>query len=148
VEYGVVSVVVPAQLPADRIDRLLAAKRRWIDEQIILHREMTPVGRKHYVSGEAFTYLGRNYRLKVERGDFAPVRLVQGRLVVTVPGGTEQPDGIRNALVRWYKRLADQKLREKVDRFAPMVGVKPARGRNQNLQIPLGKLHHQGQVGV
>lgn len=126
VEDGAVSVVAPVHLCSERIDQLLLAKRRWIKDKIVLHSEMTPVSSKRYVSGEGFTYLGRNYRLKVERGSFAPVRLTQGRLLVTVPQGSEQPYMIRNALVRWYKRKAGQKLREKVDRFAPTVGVEPA----------------------
>lgn len=126
VEDGAVSVVVPVNTSAEKIDQLLAAKRRWIKEKITLHREMTPASKKRYVSGEAFSYLGRNYRLKVETGDFAPVKLLNGRLVVTVPHGTEQPHMVRNALVRWYKRQAEQKLTEKVRRFAPVVGVDPA----------------------
>lgn len=126
VEDGAVSVVVPVNTPAEKIDQLLAAKRRWIKEKITLHREMTPVSSKRYVSGEAFSYLGRNYRLKVEAGNFAPVKLLNGRLVVTAPNGTERPHMVRNALVRWYKRQAEQKLTEKVKRFAPMVGVEPA----------------------
>jgi hypothetical protein len=28
-------------------------------------------------------------------------------------------------LRRWYKRQAEQKLKEKVERFAPLVGVEP-----------------------
>jgi predicted metal-dependent hydrolase len=126
VEDGAVSVVVPLNTPAEKIDQLLAGKRRWIKEKITLHQEMTPASSKGYVSGEAFSYLGRNYRLKVATGNFAPVKLLNGRLVVTVPSGTEQPHMVRNALVRWYKRQAEQKLTEKVKRFAPMVGVEPA----------------------
>ena len=42
VEDGAVSVVVPVNTPAEKIDQLLAAKRRWIKEKITLHREMTP----------------------------------------------------------------------------------------------------------
>lgn len=126
VEDGAVSIVVPAKTPPEKIDQLLADKRRWIREKIALYQERTPASTKQYLSGEAFTYLGRNYRLKVERGSFAPVRVIQGRLVVTVPRGTEQPQMIRNALVRWYKRQAAQKLTEKVKRFAPLVGVEPA----------------------
>ncbi|MCB1675447.1 MAG: M48 family metallopeptidase [Halioglobus sp.] len=126
VEDGAVSVVVPANTSTERIDQLLLAKRRWIVEKITLHREITPAGNKRYVSGEACSYLGRNYRLKVETGNFAPVRLLQGRLVVTVPTGSEQPYMVRNALVRWYKRQAEHKLTEKVARFAPLVGVDPA----------------------
>ena len=125
VEDGAVSVVVPIDLPVERIDSLLKDKRKWIKEKIVLHRQAQPVSEKQFVSGEAFSYLGRNYRLKVEKGVFQPVRLLQGRLVVTVPQGKDQPHVIRNALIRWYKRQAEQKLREKVDRYAPVVGVEP-----------------------
>lgn len=126
VEEGAVSIVVPSHTPCERIHQLLIAKRRWIKEKITLHQEMTPASSKRYVSGEAFSYLGRNYRLKVKSGNFAPVKLLNGRLLVTVPSGTEQPHMVRNALIRWYKRQAEQKLSEKVNRFAPTVGVEPA----------------------
>ncbi|MBL4570741.1 MAG: M48 family metallopeptidase [Alcanivorax sp.] len=123
VEEGAVSVVVPVETSLERIDELLASKRRWIKDKIALHQEMTPPSSKRYVSGEAFSYLGRNYRLKVEKGPFAPVKLMQGRLVVSVPQGSEQPHMIRNALVRWYKRQAEMKLQEKTARWASQVGV-------------------------
>jgi predicted metal-dependent hydrolase len=125
VEDGAVSVIVPTDLPIERIDSLLKEKRKWIKEKIVLHRQAQPVSEKQFVSGEAFSYLGRNYRLKVEKGAFQPVRLIAGRLVVTVPEGKDQPHMIRNALVRWYKRQAEQKLVEKVERYAPVVGVDP-----------------------
>ncbi|EGG98231.1 Putative predicted metal-dependent hydrolase [gamma proteobacterium IMCC2047] len=126
VEDGAVSVVIPSDLPIERVDSLLTEKRQWIKEKILLHRQAQPVSAKQYVSGESFPYLGRNYRLKVERGNFTPIRLVGGRLLVILPQAAEQPHMVRNALVRWYKRLAAQKLQEKVKRFAPMVGVEPA----------------------
>ncbi|MBN7797156.1 YgjP-like metallopeptidase domain-containing protein [Parahaliea mediterranea] len=124
VEDGAVSVVVPTNTTTERIDQLLAAKRRWIKEKIALHREQAPPSTRRFVSGEAFSYLGRNYRLKVETGNFTPVRLLNGRLLVTVPSGSQQ-HMVRNALVRWYKRQAEHKLIEKVTRFAPQVGVEP-----------------------
>ncbi|MGO1461989.1 MAG: M48 family metallopeptidase [Marinobacter sp.] len=126
VEEGAVSIVVPTNTSGEKIDQLLVAKRQWIKEKIALQRELNPASTKQYVSGEAFPYLGRNYRLKVETGSFAPVKLLNGRLVATLPKGDERPYMIRNALVRWYKRQAEQKLQEKVKRFAPIVGVEPA----------------------
>tara|TARA_R110001599_G_C12164534_1_gene652579 strand:- start:398 stop:1117 length:720 start_codon:yes stop_codon:yes gene_type:complete len=125
VEDGAVSVVVPVNTSAEKIDQLLTAKRRWIIEKIALHQEKTPVNSKRYVSGEAFSYLGRNYRLKVEQGPFAPVKLIKGRLVVTTPSGSEQPHIIRNAIIRWYKHRANNKLRVKVDRYTSILGVHP-----------------------
>lgn len=126
VEEGAVSVVVPASISVEKIDHLLVSKRLWIKEKMALQRALAPVTDKQFVSGEAFPYLGRNYRLKVEQGSFVPVKLLQGQLVVQTPEGSQPPHMIRNALVRWYKRQALQKMRDKVKRYAPMVGVKPA----------------------
>ena len=125
VEEGAVSVVVPASISVEKIDQLLVSKRLWIKEKMALQRALAPVTDKQFVSGEAFPYLGRNYRLKVEQGSFVPVKLLQGQLVVQTPEGSQQPHMIRNALVRWYKRQALQKMRDKVKRYAPIVGVKP-----------------------
>ena len=125
VEEGAVSVIVPVSTSIEKIDQLLVSKRLWIKEKMALQRDMAPASSKQFVSGEAFPYLGRNYRLKVEHGPFAPVKLLQGRLVVQMPESGQQPYMIRNAIVRWYKRQAEQKIREKVKRYAPIVGVEP-----------------------
>ncbi|MGE6776455.1 M48 family metallopeptidase [Vreelandella titanicae] len=125
VEEGAVSIVVPSETPLEKIDQLLASKRRWIKEKMALHQLAAPASSREFVSGEAFPYLGRNYRLKIETGAFAPVKLVHGRLLITLPSGPERPHMVRNALVRWYKRQAEQKIKEKVTRFAPIVGVSP-----------------------
>lgn len=126
VEEGAVSVIVPVSTSLEKIDQLLSSKRMWIKEKMALQRDMAPASSKQFVSGEAFPYLGRNYRLKVMHGSFAPVKLLQGRLVVQMPDSGQQPYMIRNAIVRWYKRQAEQKIREKVKRYAPIVGVEPA----------------------
>lgn len=125
VEEGAVSIVVPSKTPLETIDQLLASKRRWIKEKMALHQQATPASSREFVSGEAFPYLGRNYRLKIETGTFSPVKLVHGRLLITLPIGPERPHMVRNALVRWYKRQAEQKVKEKVERFAQVVGVSP-----------------------
>lgn len=125
VEEGAVSVIVPVSTSVEKIDQLLSSKRMWIKEKVALQREMAPASSKQFVSGEAFPYLGRNYRLKIEHGSFAPVKLLQGRLVVQMPESDQQPYMIRNAIVRWYKRQAEQKIREKVKRYAPILGVEP-----------------------
>lgn len=127
VEDGAVSVVVPIHIPVEKIDQLLAAKCRWIKEKIALQREMTPVSGKQYVSGEAFAYLGCNYRLEGGTGQLHPrTAITRAFAGDRTPGQRTQPQMIRNALVRWYKGQAEQKLQEKVIRLAPAVGVQPA----------------------
>lgn len=113
VEDGAVSIIVPSTVTTEKIDQLLIDKRQWIKEKIALHQEIAPVSDKAFVSGEAFSYLGRHYRLKVERGNFSPVRLIQGHLLVTTPFGSDQPHMVRNALIRWYKRQVEQNCGKK-----------------------------------
>lgn len=146
VEEGAVSIVVPANTTPEKIDQLLADKRRWIKEKIAVQQELAPASTKQYVSGEAFSYLGRNYRLKIEQGSFAPVKLLQGRLVVTLPTGAEQPHMVRNALVRWYKRQAEQKLQQKVERFSSLVGVEPAGVGIKTFRSRWGSCTAQGKL--
>ena len=146
VEEGAVSIVVPTDTPVERIDQLLAAKRRWIKEKMALQQEKAPASTRQFVSGDAFPYLGRNYRLKIERGSFAPVRLLNGRLMVVLPYGDEQPHMVRNALVRWYKRQAEQKLTEKVKHFAPMVGVEPKSVKIKTFKSRWGSCTAKGEL--
>lgn len=146
VEEGAVSIVVPVSTSVEKIDQLLLNKRRWIREKMALQRDMAPPSSKEFVSGEAFPYLGRNYRLKVENGPFAPVKLRHGRLVAQVPEGSQQPHMIRNAIVRWYKRQAEHKLREKVTRFAPLVGVKPTGVNVRSFKSRWGSCTAKGEL--
>lgn len=126
VEDGAVSVVVPRELPSERITKLLSDKNSWINQKVLQQREAQPVNAKQFVSGEAFPYLGRNYRLKVECGRFAPIKLVQGRLTAVLPEGMPHTYMLRNALIRWYKHQAEAKLKQKVKRYAEVIGVQPS----------------------
>ncbi|MCE0493117.1 M48 family metallopeptidase [Vibrio salinus] len=123
VEEGIVSVVVPKTLPMDKIHQLVDSKHDWIIEKLAIYAEAQPPSEKEYVSGESFPYLGRNYRLKVLTGDLAPTKLINGRITVTVPDPDAQYHYIRRALLNWYKRNAEKKIREKVTRYAKQVGV-------------------------
>lgn len=125
VDDGAVVIYVPMSLPDERISRLVTDKKRWVKEKLYLHQQAMPVSSKEFVGGEAFPYLGRNYRLKVQAGPFQPVKLKQGWLVVTMPRDAIAPDMIRSALVRWYRVQAQERLTEKVQRYAKLIGVSP-----------------------
>lgn len=146
VKEGKVSVVVPRSLSNIRIEELVTKKTRWIREKLQLHRESIPVKPKEYVSGECFSYLGRNYRLKVENGKPKSVRLKNGRLIVTLPGGAKSPDKVKDALVQWYRIHADQKLQEKVDRYAKILGVQPASVGIKTFKSRWGSCSNTGHV--
>ena len=124
VQEGKVSLVVPDNLSESRIYEIMTEKTRWIRRKLLLYRETVPLKPKEYVSGESFTYLGKNYRLKVAIASRTSVKLVNGRLRVALPESLT-PNKIKDALTDWYKTRAEQKLQEKIERYAKLIGVRP-----------------------
>ena len=142
VQEGKVSVVVPKSTSMNTVEELVSSKTRWIREKLQLQREYQPPKPKEYVSGECFTYLGRNYRLKVESGSVKAVKLVNGRLSVQVPVSVHQRDRyVQAALVEWYRDHALEKLQEKVERYAKVVGVSPSSVNIKTFSGPVSYTH-------
>ncbi|WP_211465574.1 M48 family metallopeptidase [Collimonas silvisoli] len=146
VEDGAVAIIVPLALPSERIKKILNEKTRWIKEKLYLHQQAVPVSGKEFVSGEAFPYLGRNYRLKIEAGAFQPVKLKQGRLLVTLPKTGDTPQLVRSALIRWYRSQAQQRFAQKVERYAKIVGVKPAAVDIKTFKSRWGSCNVKGEI--
>lgn len=146
VDESAVSIIVPLALPDARVKKLLTEKIRWIKEKLYLHQQEAPISSKEFVSGEAFPYLGRHYRLKLECGAFQPVKLKQGRLVVTLPRDAIAPELVRNALVRWYRYQAQQRFAEKVQRYAKVVGVTPTAVGIKTFKSRWGSCNVKGEL--
>lgn len=125
VREGKVSVVVPKATTVNEVTALVTKKTKWIREKLLIQQQHPRTKLKEYVSGESFTYLGRNYHLKVQTGVNA-VKLMGGKLVVQVPCSVQKRDQyVQGALTEWYRTHALEKLREKVGRFSEIVGVTP-----------------------
>jgi predicted metal-dependent hydrolase len=146
VEEGAVSIFVPVALPDTRIEKLLKEKNRWIKEKLYLHQQAMPISSKEFVSGEAFPYLGRNCRLKVEAGPFQPVKLKQGRLVVTLPKDSTYAELVRGALIRWYRTQAEIRFNDKVRRYAKVVGVTPTTVGIKTFKSRWGSCNIKGEI--
>jgi predicted metal-dependent hydrolase len=120
---GVAQAIVPDQLSDARVEALIQKRTAWIRSKLREQSETVTPKPKEYVSGESFTYLGRNYRLKVLRGD-DEVKLKGGYLEVRLPKKSKVGD-IRIALVGWYEKHALDRLDEKTNRYARIMGVSP-----------------------
>jgi len=141
-----VSVVVPQNLSEQRISGLLSDKNQWIKDKIATQKAVEALRLKQFISGEAFSYLGKNYRLKVNCGQFQPVKMLNGYLVVTVPNGSDNPHFVRNALVEWYQSHAAPKLIEKTQRYANYMGVQPAGVCVKAYKSRWGNCDSKGQI--
>lgn len=146
VDEGEVKIIVPKLLEQEKIDEILADKHSWIVDKLAQYQAHSPSLAREYVSGEALPYLGRNYRLKVLTGDLAPTKLINGRITVTVPDPSTQTHYIRRALMNWYKRHADKKIREKVRRYESLVGVETGVVRTKEFKSRWGSCTPYGDL--
>ena len=120
-----VSVIVPDRLTDAEVESVVHGKRQWILKKKALNNEVRkPANPKSYVSGEAFSYLGRNYRLKVIPGSSNSVQCKAGRLIVEQDDSAESVP-VRGQLERWYKVHALTKFKQRIKRYATLLNVKP-----------------------
>jgi len=145
-----VVITVPGTLSQHRIDQFVQSKTRWIRNRLRFNSEIQ--GRfkpKQYVSGEVFSYLGRNYRLQVEQGEIRPAGFKLGRLTVHVsPAASEQEkkQQVVEQLTEWYRKHALQRLREKTARFSARLGVTPTNVGIKAYKSRWGSRHVDGRI--
>ena len=127
-----VLVTAPTTAAVARLDDLVRTKALWILERLRRKSELpaqSPL--RDLVSGTTFRYLGRQYRLQLDRGADSGLPGLHGaRLVLSVPPGLTsmgETQYIRSALVDWFRKRAAEYLPAKVDKLAPRVGVAAGR---------------------
>lgn len=127
---GELVLSAPLDVPTARLRDFAQRKRMWVYKQLARHDALTrEVHRKTFVDGEGFTYLGRNYRLRLVGESDAAVKLVAGRFLI--PKALAR-DG-RDHMIRWYCERAKPWLADKVAGLAARMEVAPTGVRVQDL---------------
>jgi predicted metal-dependent hydrolase len=126
---GDLVVTAPESASDAQVETVLRRRGEWIRrrtrEIAALPPQPTP---REWVSGETHRYLGRQYRLKVVRGEKAQVKLSGQFFRVTVPEPRE-PEQVRRAMERWYlehARETFERRMEAVIRRTPRLGLSEA----------------------
>ena len=126
IQKGKVFIMVPDYLPIAAIESLVAKKTRWIKEKLAIQNEIIAIKPKEFVTGESFSFLGRNHPLKIESGLYPVIKLHQDELVVSVRDKTaDNALAIKQLLIKWYKQQAESELRDKTEKFSRIIGVNP-----------------------
>lgn len=122
-----VHVRAPAERPLEHILRRVHARRSWIARQLRQFERMTPLPPPRFVSGETLLYLGREFRLRIERPGRG-VSLQAGRLVVHV-SRTAGAQTVRNAVHEWYGTRAREVVAGRIERLkrdiSSLSGLQP-----------------------
>lgn len=115
----VVKIVTPLRCPPLQVRDLLQPHRRWIIEHLDRLRE----GRYLPLEvGSTVRFLGEDMTLALEHSNTARVLIEGEKLRILVPSFDEHE--IVGALQSWYRFEAASKLRERVDHWSAVLGVK------------------------
>lgn len=114
-----VKVIAPFKTTNEKLQKKLREKAPWIIKQqldFLSYHPLTPP--RKYVSGETHLYLGRQYKLRIEKEGLNRVKLTRGRLLVFKNGRTS----VRTLLANWYREKAlihfDDTLKKVLPLFA------------------------------
>ncbi|MFD0957987.1 M48 family metallopeptidase [Paenibacillus chungangensis] len=129
-----VKIVSPPAIDSSSLQDVLHKKAPWIMSKWYEFEEITmPAKPKEYVSGEKFLYIGRSYRLKVEKenADITPTLMFQqGRFKVSISSklsNDELPAIFRPLFMNWYMQHGQVKLNERLQLYVPKMGVSPSK---------------------
>jgi len=96
---GELVVSAPSDVAIKVLADFVREKRFWIYTKLAEKESLNqPTGRKEFVSGESFSYLGRTYRLLLVRKQDAPLKLSEGRFKLL---RADAEDG-RVHFIAWY----------------------------------------------
>jgi hypothetical protein len=111
-------VMAPIGTSPERIREVVESRRLWIYEKLRHPQKYDPSPRKEFVSGETFLYLGRNYRLEIQKGSEESIRFI-GRFIVT----GISPDRAAKMFREWYLNKAKKKIIPRAKLHARNLGV-------------------------
>ncbi|MHB0960109.1 MAG: M48 family metallopeptidase [Pirellulaceae bacterium] len=103
------SVVVTAPEDTDdsAVEQKLHKRAAWIiQQQRFFENYLPPLPLRRYVSGESHRYLGRQYRLRVHKGDEEAVKMARGQINVFLTDPLKK-GRVRTLVVGWFRRRAE-----------------------------------------
>lgn len=129
-----VTVTAPEGIAEDILHQALHKKAPWILRKWYAFSEINEdVPDKEFVSGEKFAYLGRQYRLKVNRSEnLAKPGLLysQGKFIAAVPASfssEETKEALQILFKDWYIKNGEKKLKERIELYSPKMLVTPSK---------------------
>ena len=116
---GAIEVVAPRGSNPREVEARVRRRARWIVRQQRYFEQFRPRSKpRRYVGGETHLFLGRQYRLKILKGDSKEVKLKGGCLVVALDGRANSRR-VRELIEKWYQERASALLLKRFEAIAP-----------------------------
>lgn len=114
----------PEGCDVERAEIFLREGQAWLADKLRRRAEHPPAHPvRAFRDGEAFTYLGRSYRLLIDGEGQAPVRLRAGRMVIG-DGLARDPVQARRALIAWYRGAGQRWAQGRLQPWAARMEVR------------------------
>lgn len=121
-----VKITAPYETSLEKIEQYTKKKVPWIIKQqreFLSYHPYTP--ERIYVNGETHLYLGRQYKLRIEKDDKNEVKLFRGRITVFC----KEENKAKEILNKWYREKAYIHFEELMNKVLPLF-------KNHNITKP------------
>lgn len=119
---GSVTVRAPRNINLDRINGIVDLKRPWIYRSIAELQELNKSkANRSLANGEGYLYMGKSYRLKIEKDLRRALSLSQGFFILD----ESQTAKAKVHFINFYKEKGRKHITERVNYFKKKVGVEP-----------------------
>lgn len=133
---------VPTETSAEEMSRWVGKKLLWVHRKLALKKEAAPRMRApEYVSGEAFSYLGRRYRLKLVECQEYPLQFDGTRFTLRRDARPAEPH-FRN----WYVTTGEEWLKRRAKSLSARTASRPHRVEVRDLGFRWGSCGESGVV--
>jgi len=149
---GLVKVTSPARVSESYINQLMQKKAPWIQRKLVeLETRVAKTSKaKVFEEGESFSYLGKDFNLKLFRSSNlkkSTVRLDGQNLVITLPYNFEV-ERLKNVLKLWYVEQFKLVIEERVKHYSAIIGVFPQKITIREQKTRWGSCSARGNINL
>ena len=149
---GSVKVISPTKVSENYINQLLQQKSDWIVKKLkeFETRTFKIKKSKEFEEGESFSYLGKEYKLKLFNSSTLKkpvVRLNGENLIIAFPNRIEA-EKLREALKQWYVVQFKLIIAERVKHYSSIIGVIPKKITIREQKTRWGSCSARGNINL
>jgi len=117
-------VSMPQRISEKRLHSVLQEEAQWIVRKLAEMEARKP-SQPQWVDGQFIKFMGEPLTLRVVASLFDAPPLLRGRELFVHVADTANRQVVEQAVTQWYQRQAEVLFRQRVEHYAPLMGVSP-----------------------